>query len=83
MLTAYGGGVKKKKRKLEREGGQKSRQRGRKEGKRSLRPLPLILNTSKTSQLSHHPFTKKKVTRCEVQWYPAKLNREKLHPERE
>ena len=30
MLTAYGAGVKKKKRKLEREGGQKSRQRGRK-----------------------------------------------------
>jgi len=53
------GGVKRKKRKLERQRGQKSRQRARKEGKRSSRPLPLILNTSKISQLSHHPFTKK------------------------
>ena len=31
MLTAYGAGVKKKKRKLEREGGQKSREEGKRE----------------------------------------------------
>lgn len=35
----------------EREGTEE--QRARREGKRSSRPLPLILNTSKISQLSH------------------------------